>query len=162
MQCGDHHGVDEFLVGLHRVGVIGLPDALERAVESGLEKREAIVDLLLEQLSAENFVPDSQLEPYRIALWREYLKHRGRDASEYFSEIEVTVRGEPGEGRDGLVEALLSVLGRFDLRPEITFAAPEPGGPDPELWIAGESVFRGAPRNRWSFEAAIRKSLSGW
>ena len=59
-------------------------------------------------------------------------------------------------------KTLTSVLGKFDLRPMITFTAPDPGAPPPQLLIAGETVLQGAPRNRWNFEAAIRKSLSGW
>lgn len=162
MHCEGNHGVTNMLVGLHRVGVIGLPDALDQTKTSGLVDREEIVDHLLQQLSAENFVPESQLEPYRIALWREYLRHRGEDASDFYSEVEVTVRCEPGVVRDRFIETLTSVLGKFDLRPMITFTAPDPGAPPPQLLIAGETVLQGAPRNRWNFEAAIRKSLSGW
>ncbi len=162
MRCGGDHGVTNVLVGLHRIGILNLPDALDLAQGSGLVEREEIVDLLLEKLSGENFVPESQLEEYRIALWREYLRHRGEDPSDFYSEVEVTVRCDPGVVLDRFVETLTSILGKFDLRPAITFTAPDPGAPPPQLLIAGETVLQGAPRNRWNFEAAIRKSLSGW
>ena len=80
------------LVGLHRVGLVGFRDALAAAAASGLDDREAIVDSLVETLASENYIPDPGDEAFRIALWREFLRHRGQDFRAFFSEVAVTVR----------------------------------------------------------------------
>ena len=84
-------GVTQVLVGLHRVGVVGLDDALKRAEASGLEDREAKIDLMVEELKSDNFMPPGQTAAFRRALWREYLRRRNEDFSDYLSEAEVTV-----------------------------------------------------------------------
>ncbi len=56
MSCGSF-GVASILVGLHRVGIVGLADALKQADASGLTEREELLDLMTERLLADNFVP---------------------------------------------------------------------------------------------------------
>ena len=57
----ENWGVTPVLIGLHRVGLVGLGEALNRADASGLSgDREAIVDLLIKVLSADNYLPPSQ------------------------------------------------------------------------------------------------------
>ena len=100
----------QILVGLQRVGLMGLGEAFQDADESGLVDQEAIVDLLLETLSKHEYIPASQAGNYREALWREYKRHRGEDISDLYSKVEVVVRGEPGEELDGFVELLKSSM----------------------------------------------------
>ncbi len=162
MRCGGQFGVTPVLVGLHRIGVVGLAEALEHAEQSGLGEREQIVDLILEQLATENYIPEHETADYRIAVWRELLRRRGEDPSEFYSEIAVTVCDEPGAQRDRFVGMLREIFGEFDLRPAITYEAASPEGPNPRLLIEGEVIFAGFPRNRWSLESSIRKSFSDW
>ena len=154
-------GVHTTMVGLHRVGLVGLDDALKKADASGLDEREAIVDLLVETLQADNYLPASQADEFRTAMWREYLRHRGEDCSEFFSEIEVTVRGEPGQERDRFMETFGDVIAEFELNPVVTFHPPGEPDPNPQLVIHGEVVVRGSP-SRQSFKIALRKSVSDW
>jgi hypothetical protein len=154
-------GADTVLVGLHRVGLVGLRAALEKADRAGLDGRDAIVDRLIELLSTDNYIPDSQLEPFRLALWREHLRHRGKDIRPFYSEIEVTVTGEPGPSRDAFVEMARSVLGDFELKPVISYAPPSDGDPDPGLVIDDETIVRGL-QGRRSFKSAVHKSISDW
>lgn len=161
MRCGSY-SVSQVLVGLHRVGIVGLRQACEKVAAVGLAGRQEIVDFLLSELGADNFIPVGQEEAFRTALWREYLRFVGVDFSEFFSEIEVTVGGEPGENRDSLVERCTLVLAEFELRPVVDLAgANQGGGPDPELVIGGTTVARGLP-SRKSLRATIRQRLSDW
>jgi len=149
------------MVGLHRVGIVGLRQACAKVAAIGLEARHQIVDALLEELATENFIPHDQLDEYRTALWREYLRSVGRDFSEFFSQIEITVRGEPGEDRGRLVQLCTSVLAEFELRPIVALASAGDDGPNPQLVIGGATVTRGLP-TRKVLKANLRRRLSDW
>jgi hypothetical protein len=160
MKCKDY-SVRQILIGLHRVGIVGLYDAIQLAQDSGLEQRDAIVDLIIDALRAKNYIPDGQVGDYRPALWREYLRHRGEDFTELYSEVPVTVRGEPGDDRERFVELTRAAMARFELRPAIDFAPAAADGPNPQLVIGGE-VVAVEPQTPRGLEDAVRKSLSDW
>jgi hypothetical protein len=145
-------------VGLDQVGVVGLHDALKQTEELDPRDREAIVDRMMEILGPRNYIPDRQVEAYRIAFWRESLRQRGRDFSAWYSELPVTVRGAPGDERDRFVALVEATLAAHELRPVFTYAA---GGRSPELVIRDEVVARG-PQNRASLERAVRRTFSHW
>jgi hypothetical protein len=154
-------GVTQVMVGLYRVGLVGLRQALEAVEGEGLTDREAIVDRIIGELGRDNYLPDRQLEAFRPALWREYLRYRGEDFREFFSEVAVTVRGEPGEERDRFVELARSVFAEHELRPVFSYAAPDAEGPNPVLLIGDHQVVAGmSTKDR--FSAAVRKSFSDW
>ena len=160
MRCGSYV-VSQVLVGLHRVGLVGLRQACAKVTETELTKREEIVDLLLAELAADNYIPEGQQGDYRTALWREYLRSVGEDFSEFFSEIEVTLRGEEGTDRDRLASLCTSVLADFELRPLIEFEAADDEGPNLQLVIGDGMVASGLP-SRKVLEAIIRHRLSDW
>jgi len=153
-------GVSQILVGLDRIGITGLGDILKSADEAGLKDRDAIVTFLVGTLAREHYITDRQIDAIRTAIWREYLRYRGEDISDFFSEVQVTVRGGGGE-RDRFVEMTMSVFAEFELRPVITF---EPGGNDgpyPQLLVREEVIIRGN-LNRPQFKLAVRKSFTDW
>jgi hypothetical protein len=154
-------GVVQILVGLKKVGIAGLRSALKKAAASGLTEPQAIVDLLWETLEADNYFPEGQAERYCRALWREFLRHQGKEFTAFYSEIPVTVRGEPGPPRDRFVELLGAVLGEFELRPVVTYHPASADGPNPQLVVNGETVVRGAV-NRRRLKGAIHRSISDW
>ena len=160
LRCGNY-AVSQVLVGLHRVGVVGLRQACKKAAAADLGGREEILDFLRAELSDENFVPLEQEEAYRTALWREYLRSVGEDFSEFFSEVEVTVSGEPGEDRDQMALLCADVLADFELQPVTEFAEADDEGPNPQLAIAGSTIARGLP-TRKSLKATVRHRLSDW
>ena len=160
MRCGNY-AVSQVLVGLHRVGIIGLRQACDKVASSGLEDREEIVDALLAELEAENYVNEGFLELYRTALWREYLRWQGHNIDEYFSSLQVTVRGRPGEERDQLVNLCRSVLADFELRPEIEFEPVVDDDSEVELEIGDTTVTRGIP-SRKALKRNVRRRLSDW
>ena len=160
MRCSSV-AVSQVLVGLHRVGVVGLHGALVEAEKSGLESREEIVDLLFARLARDNYVPGRQREEYAVALWREYLRHRGADFREFFSPVQVTVRGEPGEERDRLVTMATAVFSGFELKPIFEYEPPRPGENGLRLLIGEHEIVRGCPTED-RFKLAVRRSLSDW
>jgi hypothetical protein len=160
VRCKDY-GVQQIMVGLHRVGVVGLHRAIQRAVDADLGDRQEIVDFLVETLRTDNYIPGSQVEAFRIAVWREYLRHLGEPIDEFFSEITVTVCGEVGEELDRFVELTESVLKGHELRPTIEYAGPRDDGPHPQLVIADQVIVQGL-KSREHFSSSVRKTLSHW
>jgi hypothetical protein len=150
--------VTRIRVGLDQVGIVGLHDALKRTDDLDPDERGPIVDRLMETLRPQNYIPEGQVDAYRIALWREFLRHRGRDLSPWYSELLVTVRGASGEERDRFVELVTAVLATHELRPAFAFTG---GGESPELVIRDEVVARGR-QNRASLDRAVRRTLSHW
>jgi hypothetical protein len=138
MRCSSF-AVSQILVGLYRVGIVGLHDALKDAERSGLVARD----------------------DYDLALWREYLRHRGADFRDFFSQVQVTVRGEPSEERDRLVAMATSILAEFELKPEFRFEPCKSGETGVRLLIGDHEIVRGCPTAD-RFKLAVRKSLSDW
>lgn len=153
--------VSSVMIGLSRVGLAGLKRAFERAEESGLVEREPLVDLMLQVLAELNFIPPARRDDYGRAVWREYVRHRGGEIRDLYSEIEVVVRGEPGEALDRFEQTLRSVFEEYELRPVVTREPAEPGGSDPELLIGGEVVLAGAVRAA-EVRRAVRRRISDW
>lgn len=145
-------------VGLDQIGVVGLHDALKETEELDPNDREAVVDRMMETLRPRNYIPESQVEAYRTAFWREFLRHRGRDFSAWYSEVPVTVRGLPGDEHDQFAALVTAALATHELRPVFTFVT---GGRSPELVIRDEVVASG-PQNRASLERAVRRTFSHW
>jgi hypothetical protein len=154
-------GISQVLIGLDRIGVVGLAEAMKKAVASGLQNREAITTLLFETLAADNYIPTRQIEAFRTALWREYLRYNQQDFSEFYSEVEVVVRGDPGEELDRFVQTAHSVFADFELRPLIQLEPPDHAGPNPQLVVRNETIVRGVI-SRPLFKSAVHKSMSDW
>lgn len=149
------------LVGLDRVGLLGLEQVFEEADESGLKDREELVSVMMEALSKHNYIPTASQDAYRQAIWREYLRHRGEDIRDLFSEIGVSVRSSPGPELDRFLEALEQVFAQYELKPVITLEAPDPQGPHPQLWIRNEFVVGGTTDFRL-LAKAVGRQISDW
>ena len=155
------HTVTQVLVGLHRVGIVGLHEALRKAGEGGSTERDAIVDQAMAHLSRHNYIHDAQVDDYRIAVWREYLRGRGEDFSAFYSEVPVTVRGEAGDELDRFIGLVRVVLAELELRPMLTVTPAFGGETNPRLAIGGATIVRGMPSYR-ALKQAVRQSLSEW
>jgi len=160
MRCKDY-GVKQIMVGLHQVGVVGLRKALEKAADSTVSDREAIVDMLIELLAVDNFIPDRHNDEFRTSIWREYLRHIGEDISPFYSKVAVTVRGESGGRRDEFVGMAMEVFADHELVPVIEYDVVGDGGKTPELLIDDHVVVAGM-QSQSAFSAAVRKSFSDW
>ncbi len=153
--------VTQILVGLRRIGIVGLTESLKEVTTSGVTEREAVVDLMLDTLSQINYIPPHAEDDYRHALWREHMRHRGEDIRELFSEIDVVVRGEPDDDLDRFLRALRLAFGEHELKPAVTMEPPDPAGRNPQMLSDGEIVLAGAIRDR-EVEKAVRAQISDW
>jgi hypothetical protein len=153
--------VRQILVGLQIIGVVGFREAFTAVRDSNTDDREALLDIALAVLREHNYIPDSNLPLYRRAIWREILRTRGDDFSEFLTEVEVVVAGEAGVDRDRFVKTLVSVFAEHELHPVITFAPKEAEGPHPKLLIDGETIVKGLTTRR-AFKRAVGKRISHW
>lgn len=153
--------VTQILIGLQRVGLVGLEAAIEKAQAAGLEDRESLLDVMIEVLAPLNYIPPAAMQDYRQAVWREYLRYRGEDIRDFYSEIEVEVRGEPGAELDRFVETLTSVLGEHELKPVVDYQLPSSPSNLPELLIAGQAVVAGTTQ-RAVIRKAIGRQIGDW
>jgi hypothetical protein len=153
--------VNTLLVGLHRIGIVGIREALMEVDDAGLDEQKEVVDRLVEILLPANYVPDPDDEGFRRALWREFLRYKNEDFSDFLSQIDITVLGAAGEEREKFLEALESVLHELELEPVVEFGPPAEEGPNPQLIIDGEVVARGF-RDRQRLRQSVHRSISDW
>lgn len=151
---------DTVLVGLRRVGLVGLREALRKVNEEPRPAPDAAVDRLLEILRLRNYIPEDHEPAYRRALGRELLRSRGEDFGALLEAIPVTLRGADGGERRRLQEDLAAVLEELELRPVLALEPPGPG-PNPQVLIGGEIVQRG-PASRPQLRAAVERTLTDW
>jgi hypothetical protein len=135
--------VSQVLVGLSRVGLVGLRQAIEAADASGLEDRDQIVALMMEQLAERNYISAASTDLYRQALWREYLRHRGEDIRHLYSEVDVVVCANPGPELDRFRRTLVDVFARHELKPAISVEPASETDSTPQLRIDDEIVAAG-------------------
>jgi len=148
MKRQEYGSVTEVLVHMQIVGITGLRESFIRAGESGLTEKESILDFILTELERTNYIPQESIEEYKKTLWREFNRSRGEDIREFYSEIDVVVRGEAGAERDSFVEMLFSVFADYELKPVVTFHPPEEIGPNPQLVIDDELFIKGVPSKK--------------
>lgn len=161
MSSAGRQSVTRIRIGLQEVGIVGLREAFGIVNEAGSFDREGVVDAVMAHLSRRNFIPSSVTPTYRRAIWREYLRHRGEDFSDFFSEVEVVVRGEPGPDLDRFVEMTLSTLAGFELAPTVRLEPAAAEGLHPRLLIHGEPVVQGSMSER-DFERTVKRTLGHW
>jgi hypothetical protein len=166
MRCGKPANVMTILIGLHQIGIVGLHDALKAELDggSGVDPgaREAIVDRVIARVAEDNYLPESQREALRIAIWREYLRLAGEDLRPYFSEVEVRVRAADDDRRERFVETLTGVFAEFELRPVITDAEPESPDAEPELLLDDDEVVVRGLVGHEAMKRAVRRRISDW
>jgi len=155
------YSVTQVLIGTHRVGLVGLRGCLQMVGRSDLEDKDAIIGLMMEELSRSNFIPETRAEEYRAAVWREYLRSRGEDFSEFYSELPVVLRGGSDEERDRLDRMITSALAKHELRPAMTVVRAAEEDLELVLEIDGEVVVRGLPTLD-GLRKAVRHRLSDW
>jgi len=161
MSSSGRQSVTRIRIGLQEVGIIGLREAFQIVNGPDPDDRELALDVIMTQLARANFIPSSMASTYRRAIWREYLRHRDEDFSDFYSEVEVVVRGEPGPDLDRFVDRTVSALAGYELAPTIRRDPPDPGELNPQLLIHGEPIVQG-DLSRRELEAAIKRTLSHW
>ena len=78
-----------------------------------IRDQKQVVDRLVEILLPANYIPDPEDERFRRALYREFLRYRNEDFSDFLSRIDVTVRGEEGEERERLWQQMVGIYAPY-------------------------------------------------
>jgi len=108
-------------VGDHKVGIVGLTEAMEDTAKefaSGADEKAA--QELLSRLKKRNYIPDSAREKYREAFLREYRRFLGRpDAEEVGQRLSIKILGQGCSRCDGLEREIIDVLAELKLEAEV-------------------------------------------
>ena len=153
--------ISQVRLGLSRIGIVGLRQALELADASGLQDRDDIVALMMDALAGSNYVSPASTEEYRRTLWREYLRYCGKDIRHLYAEIEMVVRSEPGPQLDRFCKTLQEVFARHELKPLIVLEPPDGHAPTPQLQIGDEVVVAGTT-DPDRIARRVGKQISHW
>ena len=161
MDCRNIRNTNQILVGLERIGIVGLEEAFAIAEEMEGAPRETVIDRMIDALERQNYVPASAVDQYRTALWREHLRRRGEDIREFYSEIDVVVEtGSPDEA-DTFAEHLAGAFAKHELKPRVSEQEPAEEARTPRLLIHGELVIEGTTDPR-RLATAIGRQISDW
>jgi len=153
-------GATPVLVGLERVGLLGLDRAIAAARESGLVEREELVDRMMAVLREQNYVPAKAVPEYRRAVWREYERSRGADISHLYSEIPVEVRASGAEA-ESFLDLLRRIFAAHELQPIVSLEPLAPGDRGPQLRIDDEVVVDGT-LDPGRVSTAVSRRIGDW
>ena len=64
-------------IGGHKIGLMGLSEVFENVKQKNFSHDSELKKQLLEQVRVQNYVPDSMVDDYALALLREYKKFAG-------------------------------------------------------------------------------------
>jgi len=105
----------------HRVGIIGLKEALEKLTPTHADKSDDEVQAaLFECLSKKNYIPRPARESYGKAFVREFRKHLGQPYDEAAPEgLEIKVLGPGCAQCDKLQMELMQVMSEMNLAADL-------------------------------------------
>ncbi|RKY83855.1 hypothetical protein DRQ09_09435 [candidate division KSB1 bacterium] len=98
-------------VGKSKIGIIGLKEIFEKAKSIGNMTDEELKTWLIEEVRKENYVPDSTIDEYTRAVFREYKKFIGEKVEEEkFEGLEIKVLGPGCFSCDRLEKEIIKLL----------------------------------------------------
>jgi small redox-active disulfide protein 2 len=98
-------------VGEFTVGIVGLKAALEEAIQANFSSDNEVVEYLLKQLKAKNYIPPGSETEYAQAFLREYKKHRGEEVeAEKSHGLDVKILGPGCPNCDRLEQMVYKVM----------------------------------------------------
>jgi len=105
----------------HRIGIIGLKQAIEQLAETHSEKTDNEVQVaLFECLSKKNYIPEPARESYGKAFVREFRKHLGQPYDEAAIDgLEIKVLGPGCAQCDRLEREIMQVLNEINLAADL-------------------------------------------
>jgi hypothetical protein len=104
-------------IGSGSVGLLGLDQALQKAVAKKMTEEEA-VDFLYRAVAEKNYVPDTASELYRAALRREYRKRTGLEADDDH-RLDIRILGPDCVSCNRLRDTVFDLMQRLDLVADI-------------------------------------------
>jgi small redox-active disulfide protein 2 len=113
--------VAQIRVGDHKVGIVGLNEAMEElAKEFAPGTDEKAAQELLNRLKKRNYIPESAQEKYKEAFLREFKRFLGRpDAEEAVQGLAIKILGQGCSQCDGLEREIIEVMSELELEAEI-------------------------------------------
>jgi len=107
----EQNEVVKIKVAQFTVGIVGLKAALEEAMKKNFSSDHEVVEYLLEQLKAKNYIPPSSEADYAQAFLREYKKYKGEDLeAEKSHGLDVKVLGPGCPNCDRLEQMVYKVM----------------------------------------------------
>ena len=100
------------------IGLIGLDISLQEAAGRSLPVQEA-VDLILSQISGQNYIPARAATAYREALKREYLRHIGASEESKTHELSIRILGPGCVSCNKLNSMIFDILQRLRVKADI-------------------------------------------
>jgi len=98
-------------VGEFAVGIVGLKAALAEAIQRNFSSDQALVEYLLKQLKAKNYIPPRSEAEYAQAFLREYKKYRGEEVEpEKSPGLDVKILGPGCPNCDRLEQMVYKVM----------------------------------------------------
>ena len=98
-------------IGKFAVGIVGLEEALEEAVQAKLPSDDGAAQYLLEQLKTKNYIPPRAESDYAQAILREYQIYKGEQIeAEEPQGLEVKVLGPGCPNCDKLEQMVYQVM----------------------------------------------------
>jgi len=111
------YDVTQIKIGKHKVGLIGLKNAMEEmAINYSQKSDEEISTALLNRLSKNNYIPNHAREKYGRAIVREFRKFIGQPVQDEKSGVlEIRVLGPGCAQCDQLTREVIAVLTEMKL-----------------------------------------------
>ena len=107
----EQNEVVKLRVGEFTVGIVGLKAALEEAIQANFSSDHEVVEHLLKQLKAKNYIPPSSETEYAQAFLREYKKYKGEEVeAEKSHGLDVKILGPGCPNCDRLEQMVYKVM----------------------------------------------------
>jgi len=104
-------------IGSSSIGLIGLDLAMNEALRRDMDEAEAM-DFLYRRIREQNYIPPAMEEQYRLALFREYSRHK-RGESQEEGELVFRIYGPGCVACNGLQALVLEVLADMEIAADI-------------------------------------------
>jgi small redox-active disulfide protein 2 len=93
----------------------GLPQILEEVRNSEISDVNELKEMLLQKVKKHNYVVDSAVEDYKIALYREYRRFLGEEVEEVEAELTIKILGPGCSSCERLENEVIQVLQELNL-----------------------------------------------
>jgi small redox-active disulfide protein 2 len=112
----EQNEVVKIRVGEFTVGIVGLKAALAEAIQTSFSSDHEVVEYLLKQLKAKNYIPPRSETKYAQAFLREYKKYRGEEVEPEKSHgLDVKILGPGCPNCDRLEQMVYKVMADGDM-----------------------------------------------
>ena len=105
-------------IGTTSIGLIGLDIAINEAAADNLSEAEAM-DVLYQAIKKKNYIPTTMEEEYKLALFREYVRHVHGQSGEEEEGLVIRIFGPGCISCNGLQDLVIEVLADMNIAADI-------------------------------------------